>query len=364
MWRLFLFLCAAGLGVRPLGAQARASFGVGVGTVRDTGGTTFSSGSFSPTLHFASPTVSADVSSSFASLPGGVWSSQGRGDLWLASRPIRDGWRIGVEGILAGISWTDGGWTAAAHGIGELLWSRPRWGFGVGAGPSAGWIANESSTTALHTRARVWWRPGGDATRADWQLTIEPTRLPEGWFTDAAAQVTLTRGPAIAAFWAAARISRISPSTAAGSAALQFFVSPSIALEAGGGSYLKDPYQGLPRAAFLTLGVRLYTTPAAPAAPPKGPQWSPLVPDPRGDSLVVRFRFESVRSVAIAGDWNQWQPMPLHSLGANLWEGALVLRRGLYHFNLLVDGNDWVVPNGVAAVPDGLGGMVGVLLVP
>ena len=88
------------------------------------------------------------------------------------------------------------------------------------------------------------------------------------------------------------------------------------------------------------------------------------VPDPRGDSLVVQFRFESVRSVAIAGDWNQWRPVPLRSLGANLWEGTLALKRGVYHFNLLVDGNDWVVPNGVAAVPDGLGGMVGVLLVP
>jgi len=29
-----------------------------------------------------------------------------------------------------------------------------------------------------------------------------------------------------------------------------------------------------------------------------------------------------------------------------------------------VDGADWVVPNGVAAVPDGLGGMVAVLVVP
>ena len=41
-----------------------------------------------------------------------------------------------------------------------------------------------------------------------------------------------------------------------------------------------------------------------------------------------------------------------------------MLRRGLYHFNLLVDGAEWVVPKGVATVSDGLGGMVGVLLVP
>jgi len=47
-----------------------------------------------------------------------------------------------------------------------------------------------------------------------------------------------------------------------------------------------------------------------------------------------------------------------------VWQGRLGLRRGVYHFNLLVDGSDWVVPNGVATVPDGLGGMVAVLIVP
>jgi hypothetical protein len=42
----------------------------------------------------------------------------------------------------------------------------------------------------------------------------------------------------------------------------------------------------------------------------------------------------------------------------------LALGLGLYHFNLLVDGRNWVVPNGVATVPDGMGGMVAVLVVP
>jgi len=70
------------------------------------------------------------------------------------------------------------------------------------------------------------------------------------------------------------------------------------------------------------------------------------------------------RSVAIAGDWNAWQPVRLRLSGDDVWEGTLRLRRGLYHFNLQVDGSDWVVPNGVATVPDGLGGMVAVLVVP
>ena len=59
-----------------------------------------------------------------------------------------------------------------------------------------------------------------------------------------------------------------------------------------------------------------------------------------------------------------WQPVPLRPVGDDVWEGALRLHRGLYHFNLQVDGSEWVVPNGVATVPDGLGGMVAVLVVP
>ena len=91
---------------------------------------------------------------------------------------------------------------------------------------------------------------------------------------------------------------------------------------------------------------------------------APLVPVARGDSLVVRFRMAGARSVAIAGEWNSWRQVALRPLGDDVWEAVLGLRRGLYHFNLLVDGSDWVVPNGVATVPDGMGGMVAVLIVP
>jgi hypothetical protein len=350
-------------------SQARASLGIGIGSVRYeagadtvTGGTAFSSAAFSPDLQYASPAFTADVSGSFASLPGGVWSSQGRGDLWAQTPQFSDHWRLGGEGIVAGTASPGGGWTAAAHGIGELLWSAPRWGFGIGAGPSAGWISDTTPITALHVRARAWWRPAG---ASEWQASAEPTRLPDGWFTDVSAGATVGRGPLVASLWAAARLHRANPSTAAGSAFIQLFVSPNVSLELGGGSYLRDPYQGLPLAGYVTFGVRLHATRhLAPAHAATAARLSPLVPEVLGDSLVVRFHFDKARSVAIAGDWTQWRRVPLRPLGADLWEGRLVLPRGLYHFNVLVDGNAWVVPNGVAAVSDGLGGMVGVLLVP
>ncbi len=344
----------------PAASQTAASVGFGVGTVRYPEGASFSA-ALSPAVRYSSPSFMADVAGSIASLPGAVWSSQGRADLWAATAPLTDGVRLGAEGIVAASSRSDGGSTAAAHGIGEVLWSAPRWGIGVGAGPSWGWSGG-TSVAAFHARGRAWWRPGA---ATDWQLSVEPTRFQGAWFTDATAGVTVEGSPATLFLSTSVRSPSVYGSEPVGSAFLRVFVSRSVSLELGGGKYLSDPYQGLPPARFVTVGLRLHG--ARPPRPPQQappPQWTPLVPDARGDSLVVRFHMAQAGAVAIAGDWNAWQPLPLRPVGDDVWEGALVLARGLYHFNLLVDGRDWVVPNGVATVSDGLGGMVGVLVVP
>ncbi len=357
-----MLLIATGARVTPARAQTRWSVGAGVGTVRTETGASFSSAALSPELRYSAPSLVASASAFFASLPAGVWATHGRLYAWGATPRITDRWRLAAEGTLTGTSWTGGAWTSAAHGMGELSWSVPQWGFGLGAGPSAGWIANEASVVALHTRARAWWRPGGRAAGTEWQLVVEPTYFIGAWFTDVSPEVTLERGPAVLSLSTEARISPVYGSTAAGSAFLQLAVAPSVSLEVGGGSYLRDPYQGFPRGGFFTLGVRLGSTRAARAATAR--KLGPLVPARRGDSVVVQFRFSGVRTLAIAGDWNAWQPHPLHPVSDEVWEGTLTLKSGLYHFNLQVDGRDWVVPKGVATVPDGLGGMVAVLMVP
>ncbi|HYK83032.1 MAG TPA: glycogen-binding domain-containing protein [Gemmatimonadales bacterium] len=362
-WRALAQLIAASAGVAPAAAQVDPSVGLGVGTVRFEGGSGFSSGALSPDIRYTSPLLAADVSGSIASLPGGVWSTQGRADVWGATARLSHGLRVGGEAIFGGTTRSDSGWTAATHGVVELLWSAPRWGIGVGAGPSGGWIANAGGVGAFHTRARAWWRDGHEGGGTEWQVSLEPTRFPDGWFTDAGVSATLRRGRAVVLLWTGARLSSVYGSTGAGSASLQWFLAPTWSLELGGGSYLRDPYQGLPRAGFVTLGVRLHGL-RRPAAVAPAVEETPLVPTVRGDSLVVRFRMERARSVALAGDWNAWQPLPLRPVGDDLWEGMLALRSGLYHFNLLVDGTDWVVPRGVGIVSDGLGGMVGVLVVP
>ena len=362
-----MLLAAASVPAAPAMAQNGASVGMGVGTVRYPGGTSFGSALLSPAFRYSAPSVFVDASGSVASLPGSVWSSQGRATVWAATPQYAGSLRFGGEATVAGTTLNRGlGSTAEAHGLAEILWAGPaQWGMGLGAGPSTGMILGASPVVALHTRLRAWGHPGGSPTAPDLQVLLEPTRFPDGWFTDASATATFERRHTVVSLYAAARISATYGSKGAGSVFLQWFLRPRVSVELGGGSALSDPYQALPRTGFITLSLRLHASPRqAPRAEPEAPKWSPLVAETRGDSVVMRFRLTGARSVAIAGDWSAWKPANLRAVGDDLWEGTLVLKRGLYHFNLLVDGSDWVVPNGVATVPDGMGGMVAVLIVP
>src|SRR5256886_5514506 len=168
--RFWFVVLMAGLGARPGATQARASFGVGAGTVRYSGGTSFSSATFSPAAGFASLNLAADVSGSFASLPGGVWSGQGRGDLWVASGAVFHEWRLGLEGVLAGTSRTDGAWTAAAQGNVELLWSQPQWAGALAPGPAGAWTVKKTPSRRRGFREPPWGGPAAPALR----LSINP----------------------------------------------------------------------------------------------------------------------------------------------------------------------------------------------
>src|SRR5256886_15351680 len=249
-------------------AQVEGSVGVGGGTVRYPGGTSFGSAILSPSARYTSAALVADVSSSIASLPGGDWVGLGLMDLSAVTAPSAGGRQLGVEAIFAGTTVTGVGPTAAAHAVGELRWSGTTWGAGVGAGPSTGLISGAPPVTALHTRARLWWRPNSGLTSTTVQLSVEPTHFPEGWFTDASAGATFERGRAVVSLWTLARLSSTYASTVAGTAYLQVFVRPRVALELGGGSSLSEPYQGLPRARFVTFGVRFHPPPRAPPPPP------------------------------------------------------------------------------------------------
>lgn len=350
-------LCGlAGLLPAAAGGQTQASLGAGVGSVRYAGGSSIATAALNPALQLDAPSFSGSLNATFASLPDGAWASQGRVGLWAATSS-NGGLQLAGEVTGAGTTLSDGSRSGAAHGVAELLWSARSWGVAAGAGPSAGWISGEPAVVALHTRARVFGQSGG----LGWAFTVEPIRFLGAWYTDAGASIKSATERVTTQLWFTARLSETYGSKAGGGVLVQLFAAPSVAIELGGGSYLSDPYQGLPRAGYLTAGIRVYASRRAWRSEASAPSWPALVPERRGDSVVVRFRMDGARTVAIAGDWNEWRPQPLAGTDTGTWVGALELSPGTYHFTLLVDGSDWVVPAGVAVVPDRAGGMVAVL---
>ena len=341
-------------------AQTQASLGVGVGTVRYAGGSSFSAATISPAVQVLSPSFFLGSSGTLSALPDGVWAAQGRADLWAAFVHVGAP-QLALSAGGAASTRSDGIAAASATAIAELMLGTGRGGAALGAGPVSGVIQGEPLVTALRLRARSWWQVGADPTQLS--LSVEPTRFLGAWYTDVIAGATVERGRVTLSLWATARGSAVYGSKGAASAAAQYSVTPSVTLEAGAGSYLSDPFQGLPRAGFVSAGVRVHAAPRPSGPRTRAPSLTPLIASRRGDSVVVRFQMDGARSVAIAGDWNAWRPAPLRPMGGDIWEGTVLLAAGTYHFSLLVDGKEWVVPGGVAVVSDGMGGMVAVLTV-
>ena len=82
---------------------------------------------------------------------------------------------------------------------------------------------------------------------------------------------------------------------------------------------------------------------------------------PGADTVLVRFVYEapSASSVAVAGDFTRWDPVPLERHVRNgrlLWTGVLAVPRGEHEYMFVVDGEEWVTdPLAPAVAEDGFG---------
>jgi hypothetical protein len=81
----------------------------------------------------------------------------------------------------------------------------------------------------------------------------------------------------------------------------------------------------------------------------------------------VIFYSPEASSVALVGDFNEWGQKEVTLAEASdkgIWEFTMNLEPGVYHYNLLVDGERWVAnPKSSTLVPDGFGGYNSVLVV-
>lgn len=346
-------LCGTLLPAGRFAAQAEASVGAGAGTVRLSDGRSFGAVTLAPTIRLFSPTRFASLQGSLAALPDGVWNGQIRVDAWDALA-VSSGRGLAVTGALAGAALSRAPRAGSAELLAEVFASSAGRGVALAGGVALGSISGFSTRTATRVRARAWWqRPD-----VQYSLTIEPTGLEHRWYTDIQLGATVERSRASITVSALGRVDGRLPDQLTAGVFASWRPSERWALEGNVGGFLSDPFLGYGRALSASAGVRAYI------GKRRMRLTGPLAGVRAGDSVTVRVRVREARTVAIAGDWSAWSPIPLRRLGNDVWEGRFAIAPGTYRFNLLVDGTRWMVPPGIAVITDDLGGTAGLLVVP
>lgn len=164
-------------------------------------------------------------------------------------------------------------------------------------------------------------------------------------------------------------------------ATLTLALGPWAALVLGGGRYPSDPARGTIPGRYASAAIRVRPLAAArrvPRAPPAVPvftagasnaslsaiaAWLQVEVEPDG---VVRLAVHAplAASVELAGDFTDWEPVPLRRTDAARWEWRGRLVPGVHRVNLRLDRGPWMVPEGAARVADDYGGEIGMIVVP
>lgn len=142
-------------------------------------------------------------------------------------------------------------------------------------------------------------------------------------------------------------------------------ITERFALLTAGGRQLADPLRGLPQADLLTISARVSF----------GPKPLPVMQRSviaeagvvayagGGGELVVRVLAAESMVVEVAGDFSDWQPLPMERDGA-MWVARARLAPGKHRVAVRVNGGEWRAPRNLARVRDDYGGEAGLVVVP
>lgn len=96
----------------------------------------------------------------------------------------------------------------------------------------------------------------------------------------------------------------------------------------------------------------------------RAPAPPPLLPSVRGRDVTFRARARPGASVAVIGDWDDWQPQPLGATGGDRYEATYTLPPGRHAWSLRIDGAVVTPPEAAGFVDDGFGGRNAIVDVP
>lgn len=346
----------------PAGAQQWQVDASGTATEFDAA-STLNSASVAPQLAWQSGGVYAALSGDLVGFEGAQWSTQGEGDFSLLANPFsRSGpLRMELVGLAGGTYHSSDFRTATTRAEARLHVVGRYVGGWLGAVGATGWSSSDTGiVTAVGPTAGGWVRYG--SLRGT--VIATPLRQEGWWFPEVSAHVSVALGPvdvlAYSGWRGAPAASGIGASTWGGVTAA-WWVHTNAALLVAAGSYPPDLLQGLPRARYLSAGIRLAgRRPVVPVIKPLGRP----VYEVRGGVPQLQFHLPDATRVDIVGDWTSWQPVAMQRGPGGNWTLPTHLSRGVYRFNLIVDGERWMVPKGVTVVDDGYGGHAGLLIVP
>jgi len=231
----------------------------------------------------------------------------------------------------------------------------------VGGVATTGWASSGGGRLAgLGPTVGAWGRWAG----VRGSTTFTPLRIAGYWFPELDAQVAVSEGPfdvtGYVGWRRGASGSDIGSERWAGAGA-SWWLTKQLAVTLAGGRYPSEILQGLPSGGYLTVGVKIAAH--RPVVPHVRSIGRPLYQIDRGGG-TLRFHLSDAETVSIVGDWTGWQPIPLRKGPGGSWTLDVDLHSGVYRFNLVVDGERWIVPDGVPSVDNGYGGQSGLLIVP
>jgi len=358
-----------------------SSFDVGAVSLRYADSLSATAATFTPDLRLESERSLTQITGTYSQFARGGWSAQGSASGSIFT-PTRRNFLGEIAAVAGGSTHQDGTRTGQMIANARLHALRATAGAFTGVGAGGTWDGNAWRRLVMGEVGG--WIHRGTSTAL---VTVTPVAVDDSVrYVDG--QVTLTRAFSRAdiSIVAGARGGGQNPGVdtrtrAWGSFSAVAWLVPRLAVVASGGNYPVDPTQGFPGGRFVSLSIRVRSSPRSSTAPgyPDPVVVTQAVAEPvvealpevhafrverqTGGGVVIRVDASSARLVEVTGDFSGWNPVKLTADGAGSWTGTFPLRPGQYQMNVRVDGGNWLVPPGLLTLKDEFGGAVGLLVV-
>lgn len=355
-------------------AQTTGSVDLGVSTVHYDGFLPSGAVAITPAVRWQGALTGVSAGGTYLRYESGHESLQGAVTGWRFTAGARARWRgefdvdAGASRYLDFASFWHGVAGARLHVLGE---EHGAW-VGVAAGATSyGGAALPVTTVGAGAWSRLSWL----------LLRVSGNRFAIGdtTYTDLESSGHADRGRVVLDATLGARVwSRGGGRGVYGEGSVAISLSEPIALVLGAGRYPTDPVRGSLAARYLSAALSLHPSRPrrvavrhAAVSSDSGADRSSALPvvrlevraAPHGAVRLAVYAPGAAR-VELAGDFTDWQPVPLTQEAEGSWAASFEIATGIHRVNVRIDGVSWIVPGGVARSTDEFGGDVGTFVVP